>query len=466
MSSVPRLLSCGSNGSYQLGLGHANDVSTFQSVPDPVIPETSSLRNASLTVQSLASGAAHTLLLLADLADPQRTILFGVGTNAFGQLGRKCALRDDEDVQVMRHWTHLDLIQEMGMSEGDRDSTWSARKIAVTWTSSFVVYRRTRRGQDGAGATTTSGEGRFEEMIVACGSNDFNELGDLVPVTSPGGGSSSHPRIVHTGLEADEWVEHIKGGQRHVVVIISKGHGESRRQRIVVWGAGRRGELDMSTIGGESSASVSSNNKGKGKGKAAIKTSTFPPTTLIPSTPLEPGEQIIDLSLGASHSVALTDRGRVLAWGSNSKGQISTLNPSLPSKIDPGGLGAVAATWSNTYLLTRRDCKLLSQGSNNHSQLLRPLSTDSVPRGEVRQPFREEWTIVGLIGGSEHLLVHAKHNQTSEGAIWAGGWNEHGNLGVGDQEDRGALERVALGPGNINIKGAWAGCATSWVWVE
>jgi protein ATS1 len=67
-----------------------------------------------------------------------------------------------------------------------------------------------------------------------------------------------------------------------------------------------------------------------------------------------------------------------------------------------------------------------------------------------------------IIAGSEHLLVH---DQSEGGKLWSGGWNEHGNLGLGDQGDRPRLIRVPL-PHAGDIRAIWAGLAATWVWVE
>lgn len=41
-----------------------------------------------------------------------------------------------------------------------------------------------------------------------------------------------------------------------------------------------------------------------------------------------------------------------------------------------------------------------------------------------------------------------------DGSVWACGWNEHGNLGVGDREDRREWTRV---PGAPSLEGKGVG---------
>jgi protein ATS1 len=409
------LLSCGSNSFSHLALGHNEDVTTL--TPTQNLPPGEIL--------DLISVSAHTLLLVRD---NNRNILYGIGTNTFGQLGRQCALRDEEDKQVLREWRKLDLVNEL---EGGYEGDWEPIKIGATWTSSFIVYRRMSSDQ--------GSEESAEDIMVACGSNDFNELGYTDPTTSRTAPvtTASPPRVVELDLQPGEKVEHLACGQRHAMLVVS---GVDRVQRITGWGAGRRGELDLSTLGGEAV-----DGGRKGKGKAVARPTTYPPTTL--HLPLGHAERIIDISLGSSHSLVLTSQGRVLAWGSNQKGQIT-------STTELKTTTAISASWGGSYFTTSTG-QLLSQGSNIYSQLLH------ISDGRAPIDIPVGWEVERIVAGSEHLLCVLKC--AGELGLWVGGWNEHGNLGLGDLDDRAELTRVHL---EGRIKGVWGGCASTWVWVE
>lgn len=425
------LLVCGSNSFSHLALAHDQDVSSL----------TRTVALPTGEIIDLVSVSAHTLLLVRQDQD-SRNVLYGVGTNTVGQLGRPCALRDDEDKQVLKNWRSLNLVGEL---EGDYNAEeWEPVKIGATWTTSFVVYRRTISNNGGGASGATGGD--REDMIVACGSNDFNELGyaDVIndrsaPITTP----SSRPRVVDAGLQAGEWVEMLGCGQRHVMLVITNAKGG---QRVVGWGAGRRGEFDISTLSGPAADTSSAKDKGKGKGKATATPRTYPPTTL--RLPLEPDERIINVALGASHTVVLTSRHRVLAWGSDQKGQIAD----TASLHD---IKQITTTWGGSYFVDQAG-GVWSQGSNIYSQLLH----EQDGRAPIEIP--SGWQVQRIVAGSEHLLVHMKRDE--EQSLWVGGWNEHGNLGLGDQKDRACLERVPLPPGEI--RGIWGGCASQWVWIE
>ena len=80
-------------------------------------------------------------------------------------------------------------------------------------------------------------------------------------------------------------------------------------------------------------------------------------------------------------------------------------------------------------------------------------------RGQIEITDRKVHTIVA---GSEHLMVVAG-KADGETRLMVGGWNEHGNLGVGDCDNRDHLVEVPL-PGRI--RRVWGGLAATWVWVE
>ncbi|WVF73179.1 hypothetical protein IAT40_007998 [Kwoniella sp. CBS 6097] len=520
----PTVLACGSNAASHLAINHPDDVSILT----PTIYHPSILPQipSSAKVIDLVSTSAHSLLLLSVKSDGPgnvgKNVLLGAGTNTFGQLGPRCALWDN--VKPEPRWKVLsNLTSSAGLQEGE----WEPVKIAATWTTSLIVYQRVRtQDQPSAQASSTSsttataasgsgssrlridqqadgeGEAGTEQVVISTGSNDFGELGSTTstpltlgtdaPAPIPIASASRNPTIVDLGLKVGERVEMIKGGQRHVITVIDGLTG----QRVIGWGASRKGELDAATLSSIHTASSSNSGsmnstartaasaKGKGKGKATARPPFLPPTAINLSIP--PNERILDISLGASHSLALISEGTVLAWGSDQKGQITDVH-------EMRGVKGIAASWGGSYFLTD-DEAVWTQGSNSHSQLLRGSAVESETdnntasrRGKV--PIPDGWEVQRIVAGSEHLLVHAKkrkpaHSNNDENgrgstkeeeALFSGGWNEHGNLGLGDQQDRNTLQKVnmdlgingGLGQGTAaRIKGLWGGCASTWIWVD
>lgn len=426
------LSACGSNGSAQLSLHHQEDVSFLTPCefhPSLEIADTDEIID-------LVSSSAHSLLILRTSSG---NILLGAGTNTLGQLGPRCALWDD--VKPETRFKPLDFLRNAGV-EGD----WEPVKIAATWTTSFVVFQRAlppsdeMEGPSGAGGSsnTTPSGGLItrmnhvpQQIILACGSDDFGELGrggdrSKVAITQP----SDNPIPIDIGLKPGEYIGQLKAGQRHVIVLVNGPFG----QRLVGWGASRKGELHPH------SAMQSAKAKGK---------SSFPAISAATeiTLSLENGITVCDVAVGASHTLLLLSDGTTMAWGSDLKGQITELN-------NLKNVEGVAATWGGSYVVI--DGQVWSQGSNTHGQLLRGATAERTrglvdPRGEVKR----------IVAGSEHLLVLINKGKQEE--VWVGGWNEHGNLGQDDQKDRAELARLNL---NGRVKGIWGGLAATWVWTD
>ena len=458
----PRLYACGSNGAGQLSLHHSEDVSTltpciFHPSLDPLWSTT-----RSISIINLVSAATHALLLLRC---DHTNVLLGAGTNKLGQLGPKCALREDERVEGR--------FKKVDFGMGDE---WEVAAVATTWTTSFVVCQRKIQQQSGSGGIVGSGElggsggpassgldaSDVEQIVVSCGSNDFGELGraatpsnDTVAVTRP----SDECTVVDVGLQKGETVEMIRGGQRHVVVVIQGRRG----QRVVGWGAARKGELDpLSGTGSSKTGSSmpnmgntsgpSSNGKRRAMGKGKAKARTYP--TTLPPTPLKldmpPDTTIVDIGLGAAHTLVLLSNGSVLGWGSDAKGQITDIR----AMNDVIRIGAM---WGGSFF--QCPSGIYSQGSDTHGQLCRGAGAGAIERGIVQMDEGDEAAdgdVRKMVLGSEHVVVVDRE-------MWVGGWNEHGNLGLGDPVDRSRLTRVS---GIDGVRGVWCGLAATWVWMH
>jgi protein ATS1 len=481
--SHPQLYACGSNGSSQLALSHSGDTSvlqpcTFDVTLQPYLPGS--------TILDICSASTHSLLLL-DCPVLGSNLLLGAGTNTLGQLGPRCALWDE--VKPVQAFKVVDLLGPLGLSHED----WVPMAIAVTWTTSLVLYSK-RGATQGTSTQESSSSGLFTassldeptQILLSTGSNDFGELGQASTPSIPRTPSSA-PYQVDLDLSPGEWVEHLQAAQKHVVLVISTGRGPRRTQRLVGWGAARKGELDPSMMYGEGGSPGPGKpnlgpgkGKGKGKGKAAARPSVLPPTQLVLA--LMPGELIRSLRLGASHTLVLTDRG-LYAWGSDLKSQIARLDTICVDEHT-----RIAASWNGSYVYTQdgNGVTIYSQGSNSHSQLLRAgdgsgtrgrvhftaiVDSPEDGRADKNASFmeRHRWWVKKMVAGTEHLLV-VMEQEEGENGLWAGGWNEHGNLGLGDQVDRSELVRVKLGEfsgqqrdARPKVERVWAGCAATWV---
>ncbi len=164
-----------------------------------------------------------------------------------------------------------------------------------------------------------------------------------------------------------------------------------------------------------------SNSAGQlGNGSAA---SAQPEPRIIPGL-----IEVVALSAGSDHALALRQNGDVWAWGSNQRGQIgdaSTQTRRLPVPVPGLGYGfkAVAAGAEHSVAL-RRDGTVWTWGGNSAGQLG---SGNTTERGVPAQvPLPAAVTITKIAAGRYHTLA-----LDSEGKVWA--WGRA--LGVGKASD-------------------------------
>lgn len=436
-----------------------------------------------------------------------RNVLLASGTNTHGQLGPNSVLFDEEQQWTQFH--ELDLLTPLRQTLRLDPEKWHPVKIACTWSTSFVVYEKvppcTLSAEANASGTPSSSSGSApaatsapattaapngsapsdaataaesskaanydsddepepDHVLVVVGSNDFGERAN-----APAFGGEVN--IIQPG----EKITHLAASQRHVVAVLSGPKG----QRVVGWGGARHGQLghDLTppplparsaeetlspAANGSASPSPASkvdiaskdrgaadrgpknSEEGGGGGNLSrkssrnVKASRPAPAAPRSSTPVSiPVEGVVrQIAVGAAHTLILTDK--IHAFGSDAKGQLRGLD-GLPAD-------QVAASWNGSYVL--HNGRIRAQGADTHGQLCGAADSG----GEISLPTDAQ--VKRIVAGSEHLLVLLQ-----DGTLLAGGWNEHGNLGLGDQRDRDGLVEVP----NVNAARAWAGCATSFV---
>ncbi len=165
--------------------------------------------------------------------------------------------------------------------------------------------------------------------------------------------------------------------------------------------------------------------------------------TLIPQSIFE-NEKIIHLTIGEFNSGIITESGKVYLWGNNSFGQIgdgTTILRSTPTLIHPSYFNnekviALSLGSSHSGAITESG-KLYMWGFNKFGQL--GLNTDNneyIPKLVPPSYFNNE-PIIELAIGDDHTLV-----LTSSNKLYATGHNAHGQLGLGDTNYRKKFEFV------------------------
>ncbi len=237
--------------------------------------------------------------------------------------------------------------------------------------------------------------------VLAWGKNYNGNLGN--------GSTTDSDVPVKVNLPVATKVTAVAAGAEHNLAVTSTG-------AVLAWGYNADGQLGGST--GASDVPVNVN--------------------------LPAGTKVTAVAAGASHSLALTSTGAVLAWGYNTDGELgdgSTTNSDVPVKVKlPAGMkvtavagggflegvGVDTAGPGHSLALTSTGA-VLAWGYNTDGELGDGNRTNSDVPVKVKLPAGRKVTAVAA--GELHSLA-----VTSTGAVLAWGGNNFGQLGDGSYE--------------------------------
>jgi E3 ubiquitin-protein ligase HERC2 len=128
-------------------------------------------------------------------------------------------------------------------------------------------------------------------------------------------------------------------------------------------------------------------------------------------------ETITAVTCGASHSLALTQKGWIYSWGKNTQGQCGhghlddTLKPTLVKKLtDKAPILQIAAGWEHSLVLSFEG-KMYSWGcgyKDNRRQIIPPVlglgHSDCKPAPELISSI-ESVKIIGIVSGWDHCMA-------------------------------------------------------------
>jgi len=140
-------------------------------------------------------------------------------------------------------------------------------------------------------------------------------------------------------------------------------------------------------------------------------------------------EDIVSVSAGVEHTLAVKADGTVWAWGRNTRGQLGdgTRNDSMTASQVEGlaGIVEVAAGWYHSIALAS-DGKVWAWGRNYYGQV-----------GDGTRQDRLRPVLVKDLNGVERIAAGWYHSMalTSDGQVWVWGWNRQGQLGDEDIQD-------------------------------
>ena len=391
----------------------------------------------------MAAGAEHSLALHSDGS------LWTWGRNEFGQLGDGTMICRVEPVKIMCSVTYV--------------STGMHYSFAIREDGSLWAWGRNEFGQLGDGTTVirnfpvmkmenvryvSSGWGHtlaldFDGVLWAWGYNADGQVGDGTRETR------------YQPVRIMDIVKYVSAGQDHSLAIRADGS-------LWAWGCNIIGQLGDGTtnarhepvqiltsvrqVSGGAFHTLAIREDGKlyawgrnmeGQVGDGARETRYTPVRVMDS--------VYQISAGGLHSMVVCSDGNLLAWGDNTTGQVGigeeTMQPILEPLLILEAIGSIAASrGSNGYsfAIDRRG-NLWAWGANTHGQLggVEALSQPSpaeitMPAALIPStayfPFTQQ-TMVSA--GYAHSLA-----VTGDGALWAWGSNNQGQLGDGTNISR------------------------------
>jgi len=203
--------------------------------------------------------------------------------------------------------------------------------------------------------------------IYAWGNNLYGQLGD-----NKMGNLSIPVRI--SKLIDSKYVK-VAAGFSHSIALTTDGE-------IFVWGSNRQGQLGIPNV------------------KA-----TTTPIKLTIDELLNESEQIIDVSSGTAHNIAITDNGRIIAWGNNNYGEIgitASSSQNTPIVIKTFEKISSIACGGNHNLLFHNS-ELYGWGLSSDGQLS-TLEGTTTPSLISQTPWKDK-PILQIAAAEHHSLV-------------------------------------------------------------
>ena len=303
LTSEGRVFTWGDNRNGQLGDGTTTNSSTPKDITSHFY------LGVGETIITISSGYAHSLAITSEGR------VFTWGFNIYGQLGDGTTENSSTPKDITNQFglgvgetiisinlgdMHSSALTSIGrvFTWGDNnmrqlgDGTYIDSSTPVEITSQFSLNIEETIKSVSLGryhSSSITSEGR----IFTWGFNMKGQLGDGTTENS----STPIDITSQFDLGVGETIISINLGEMHSSVITSEG-------RIFTWGQNDSGQL------------------GNGTYSSGVYDSNSSPIEITTQFYLYAGERIVSVSLGRSHSSALTSEGRIFIWGNNDYGQI------------------------------------------------------------------------------------------------------------------------------------------------
>ena len=179
-------------------------------------------------------------------------------------------------------------------------------------------------------------------------------------------------------------------------------------------------------------------------------------------TPVWIMDNVAAISVGSSHIMVITTDGSLLTWGENQFGQLGngttadcgTPNPN-PTKIMDNVVAVSAGLWHSMAITA--DGSLWAWGANRFGQLGDGTTTDRLT------PLWVANGVTAVSAGGHHTMAI-----TADGGLWGWGFNGNGRLGDGTTTDRHSPVWIASSVASVSASGNYTMAITAgghlWGW--
>lgn len=376
------IYSWGYNSYGQLGIG-TNTIST------PISPvNTSGVLNG-VSISQVAIGGTNTLALGGNGR------VYSWGDNGVGQLGNANNSVSNVPVAVVNsgvlnglNVTHITAGQHHGiaLANNGRVYTWGRNlygQLGNAGSSNSNVPVAVASGSMPNGVSVSHiAAGGYHNLVL--GSNGVIYTWGNNPTGQLGNASNQNSNIpvavISTGVLNGQTVTQLAAGIDHSLALGNDG-------RVYSWGANNSGQL----------------------GSGSVSTSSYVPVAVNTSGVLN-GITVAKIAASGNHCLALGTDGRIYSWGSNNNGQLgnnSTTASNVPVAVTSSLLNGltvtqIAATGYNSYALTDTG-RLFAWGDNNYGQLVQGAAGGSAVPVEIPAPNGFYFT--GIAGGPNAVHV-------------------------------------------------------------
>lgn len=337
-------------------------------------------------------------------------VVLAMGNNSDGQLG--CGVLDDDDDKVFEptalgtfesvvvRTCAMSLKHSMWLtadglvySAGDNDSGQLGRSGKRTKPFKIDSIEHLPVESMAAGNGFTVLAGKLDGRLMGVGRGDRGQLG-------MGGADRDDKEKVKFSREENQLLQ-LSAGESHCIAL-------SRSGKVLAFGENKHGQLGLGDF---------------------VSSATPKPIASLHSRP------VVRVCCGASHSLARTCSGLLWAWGCNEHGQLGLgdakprFRPEQVKAMRVSRCVDVAAGSRHTLAITERGL-VFAFGAGGSGQLGSGGIAETEPYPKVVESLKEIGKCLQVACGHSHSMALVQHEESLKENVYAWGLGSSGQLGI------------------------------------